>query len=602
VVHSHYADAGYVALEVSRLLDIPLIHTGHALGRVKKARLLESGMTTRAIERQFNMSRRIDAEERVLRGAHLVIAGTRLEVDEQYGLYENTQTRRFAVIPPGTDTSRFCPPHRGWKPPRIQQEVDRFLARPRKPMILAIARAARVKNLGGILEAYGGHAELQELANLVLVLGNRDDIRAMEDNPRQVLNELLLGIDRFDLYGRVAMPKRHSPEDVPELYRLVFKRRGVVVNAGFSEAFGLTLIEAAASGVPVVATQHGGPPDIVRNCRNGLLVNPLEPGSIAAGLLEILRSGPEWRRFSASGIRGVARHYTWQGHVEKYLRAVKKVLRRQRKVIRRSRLGFAQGDRSRLPTLERLVIADIDNTLIGDRRGLRCLLDCFDQNRETTAFGVATGRTLDSAVKALREWEVPIPDILIAAVGSEIYYGPDLAPDEGWARHIRAHWRRDALKEALRSVPGLKLQPKSSQGVFKLGYMMDSSSMPPVAGIRRRLRGLGLGARLITSLGTHLDVLPIRASKGGAVRYLSYKWGFPLNRVLVAGDAGNDEEMLRGDTLGIVVANHSPELERLRGSFQVFFARRPYAWAILEAFDHYDFFGNGARVSDLSAS
>lgn len=602
VIHSHYADAGHVALEVSRLLDIPLIHTSHALGRLKRARLLESGMTTSAIERQFNLSRRIEAEERLLRGAHLVTASTRQEVDEQYALYENTQLRRFAIIPPGTDTRRFFPPTRGWTPPRIQREVDRFLTQPRKPIILAISRAARVKNLSGLLEAYGGHAELQELANLVLLLGNRDDIRTMEDNPREVFIELLLGIDRFDLYGRVALPKRHSPEDVPELYRLAFKRRGVYVNAGVTELFGLTLIEAAASGVPLVATQHGGPPDIVRNCRNGLLVNPLDPAAIASALRAVLRSGPEWRRYSANGIRGVARHYTWPGHVEKYLRAVRRVMRRQRKAVRRSLLGFASGDRSRLPTLERLVIADIDNTLTGDREGLRHLLTCLDEHKDTTAFGVATGRTLDSTLKALREWAVPTPDIIITAVGSQIYYGPDLAPDEGWARHIRAHWRRDALEEALRSVPGLRLQPKHSQGTFKLSYVADAAVLPPVAEIRRRLRARGLGASLIFSQGKHLDVLPIRASKGRAVRYLSYKWSFPLDRVLVAGDSGNDEEMLHGDTLGIVVANHSPELDRLRGSYQVYFAERCHAWAILEAIEHYDFFGARSREIDVSAS
>ena len=45
IVHSHYADAGYVGSRISHMLGIPLIHTGHSLGRVKRRRLLASGIT-----------------------------------------------------------------------------------------------------------------------------------------------------------------------------------------------------------------------------------------------------------------------------------------------------------------------------------------------------------------------------------------------------------------------------------------------------------------------------------------------------------------------------------------------------------------------------
>jgi len=598
VIHGHYADGGYVAGELSRLLAVPQIHTGHALGRAKRARLLEDGMKLESIERQFNMNRRIAVEEKVLASASLIVASTRQEVDEQYGLYDNKRLGRFAVVPPGTDTRRFFPPGKGWTPPPIQRQVDRFLDDPEKPMILAISRAARVKNLSALVEAFGNDAELQELANLVLILGNRDDIQRMEDNPRGVLTELLLALDRHDLYGRVALPKRHRAEDVPELYRLAFRRRGVFVNPGLTEMFGLTLIEAAASGVPIVATRHGGPPDIIKNCRNGLLVNPLKPREIARALLTVLRaSRHEWREWSTNGVRGVAQHYTWQAHVDRYLRLVARVLRRQRKTTRRSRPGLSISGPSRLPTVERVLVTDIDDTLIGDRDGLQALLARLEEKREKGAFGIATGRTIDSAMKVLQEWNVTAPDFIVSSVGSEIHYGPNLASDAGWARHIRALWRREALEELFRPLPGLKLQARTSQREFKLSYVVDPASMPAPAEIRRLVRAAGLTATLIHTQGRFLDVLPMRASKGRAVRYLSYKWGLPLNRIVVAGDSGNDEEMLRGDTLAIVVGNHSPELEKLRGSHQVYFSKQRFAWGILEGLDHYHFFGKASASS-----
>ncbi|MGB5324044.1 MAG: glycosyltransferase, partial [Pseudomonadales bacterium] len=58
-IHSHYADAGYVAVKLSNLLGIPLIHTGHSLGRDKRKRLLAKGLSREEIEKTYNITRRI---------------------------------------------------------------------------------------------------------------------------------------------------------------------------------------------------------------------------------------------------------------------------------------------------------------------------------------------------------------------------------------------------------------------------------------------------------------------------------------------------------------------------------------------------------------
>lgn len=128
VIHSHYADAGYVGVHLSQLLGVPLVHTGHSLGRCKRQRLLDHGRKAQAIDRQFNFARRIAAEEEVLEHAALVVTSTAQESSEQYGLYENHQPARIVVVPPGTDTSRFAPPGRAPIPPHVPALVDRFHA------------------------------------------------------------------------------------------------------------------------------------------------------------------------------------------------------------------------------------------------------------------------------------------------------------------------------------------------------------------------------------------------------------------------------------------------------------------------------------------
>ncbi len=598
LIHTHYADAGYVGQQLSLLLGIPQVHTGHSLGRPKRERLLASGRKEQAIERQFHLARRIAVEEGVLAHASLVVTSTRQEAVDQYGMYQNHDSRRSMVIPPGTDTSRFSPPGRRKIAPGVLDMVDRFLAHPEKPMILAICRPDTRKNLHGLVAAYGRDARLREAANLVIVAGNRDDIRDLDDAQQKVLGELLLDIDRYDLWGKVAIPKHHGAEDVPELYRLAARRRGVFVNPALTEPFGLTLIEAAASGLPFVATEDGGPRDIVGNCRNGLLVNPLDPAAIAGALSQALVDIRQWRNWAKNGLAGVRRHYSWDAHVVKYMKAVRHLLRRDRKRMRRQRASTLQSGKSPMPLVRNILVSDIDNTLIGHREGLKELIAWLRGHAGSVAFGIATGRRLESAVEVLKKWRVPLPNVLITSVGSEINYGPKLLPDVGWSNHIRHLWRREALAEALAEVPGLALQPPENQREFKLSYTVAPDSLPPLKNLYRLLRERNLHARLIYSHQEFLDVLPVRASKGHAIRYLAYKWGIPLRSFLVAGDSGNDEEMLVGDTLGVVVGNHSPELEPLRGLEQIYFAAGACANGILEGLGHYGFDGTRAPPAE----
>ena len=143
-------------------------------------------------------------------------------------------------------------------------------------MILALSRADERKNIASLIHAYGRMPELQNVANLVVVAGNRDDIDSMDKGSREVLKEMLMLIDRYDLYGKVAYPKYHRNSDVPNFYKLAARSRGVFINPALTEPFGLTLIEAAACGLPVLATHDGGPRDIIKHCKNGKLIDPMD--------------------------------------------------------------------------------------------------------------------------------------------------------------------------------------------------------------------------------------------------------------------------------------------------------------------------------------
>lgn len=587
IIHSHYADAGYVGARLAQLLGVPLVHTGHSLGVDKRRRLQDKGVQPQNIERVYNMSQRIEAEEIALGNASLVIASTSQEVEQQYKAYDNYHPQRMRVIPPGVDISRFQPPAPRQKRPPITSELDRFLQYPERPIILALSRADERKNIASLVRAYAENPDLREMANLVVVAGNRDDVRQMEKGAREVLTELLMLIDRYDLYGKMAFPKHHEPNDVPDLYRLAASTHGVFVNPALTEPFGLTLIEAAASGVPIVATEDGGPRDIMKHCQSGKLIDSLDIDGMGEAIYEVLRDRSRWQRLSRAGIKGARGTYTWQGHVNSYMKEVNRVLGKTLK----SKNHFSLS-RNRLPMVDRLIICDIDNTLLGDKDALQQLMERLDNAGDRVAFGVATGRRLDSTLQVLKEWKVRPPDLLITSVGSEIHYGNNLAEDRGWAQHINYRWKPDELRAALAGSAGLKLQPKIDQRRFKVSYFLDPEKVPSINKIRTCLRKHDLHCKLIYSHQAFLDLLPVRASKGLAIRYLMMKWGLTPDRLLVAGDSGNDIEMLRGDTLGVVVGNYSPEVEELRGEPRIYFAEGEYATGVLEGVEHYDFFGD----------
>lgn len=587
LIHTHYADAGYVGQQLSLLLGIPQIHTGHSLGRPKLERLLAAGRKPHVLEKQFNFEQRINAEEEIIKNASLIITSTQQEITEQYGLYSNFNLTRFRVIPPGTNTSRFSPFVRKPIDAQTQHLVDKYFSDPQKPVIFSISRPDTRKNIKGLVEAYANNPQLQEMANLLIVAGTREDIRALEETEQQVMANLLFDIDRYDLWGKVAIPKFVTQEQVPELYRLTAKRRGVFVNPAFTEPFGLTLIEAAASGLPFVAPDDGGPRDIVANCRSGVVTNTLESSAIADALLHVLSDRKRWRQYAKNGIAGVWRNYSWAAHVEKYMKEVRRLLRRDKKRMRRQHAIIQNAELSYMPLVKKALVSDIDNTLLGDKAALKKLTYWLASKRSSMAFGIATGRSIDSALTILKKHHVQIPDVMITSVGTEIHYGKKLVPDLGWAAHIRYLWRREALAEALTKFSGLILQAPENQREFKLSYIAKPDSMPPLQEIYEYLHSLKLHAQLIYSHDEFLDVLPIRASKGHAIRYLAYKWGLPLADFLVAGDSGNDTEMLVGDTRAVVVGNHSPELAVLRNQQHIYFAQGHYAAGIIEGLQHY---------------
>ena len=378
-IHGHYADAGEVAALMAQTLGVDMVLTGHSLGRNKLEHLLASGkQSLSVIESTYSIGRRIEAEERALDEAVMVITSTQQEIHDQWGLYHGydggklhsvSRRRRteyhmplMCVVPPGLDFHGLKAPERhsdskdeGDDPwsltpvhdrpePPIWREVFKFLSNPRKPVILALSRPDAKKNIATLVRAFGRNETLKELANLVLIMGNRNVIDSLPKGSKSVLMDVLKLVDAYDLYGLVAFPKRHRQDQVKDIYALAERTRGIFINPALQEPFGLTLIEASAYGVPIVATRHGGPVDIVATLENGFLVDPLSEEEIGNALVKILTEKNLWEEFSRIGSANI-HAYSWKAHCEKSLNRLENEKRYIKSVQRITPMGGSWDDR-----------------------------------------------------------------------------------------------------------------------------------------------------------------------------------------------------------------------------------------------------------------
>jgi len=504
-------------------------------------------------------------------------------------------------MPPGFNSSAFYPYYRFDMPSfklsleqeqavnRVNREIEKFLFNPAKPLIVSIGRADKRKNFEAIIQAYGEDKELQTMANLAIFAGVRKDISKMAEEEQEILTNLLLLMDKYDLYGKMAIPKKNDPQqEVPEIYRIAARKKGVFVNATPGENFGLTVLEAAACGLPVIASSKGGPKEIIHHCQNGLVINVEQPSAISYAIKKVITDQSLWQRYSENGILCTDKTYSWQNHSSQYVSLVEKAMEEK------NQQEGLSGDipyGKKLSFVKYFLISDIDGTLVDGQQttGLTDLKKWINDNDNDLGFGLASGRNLELGKKAIQEYDLPEPDILICSAGSEIFYTPDYEPDKGWESHISYMWKRDEIEKLLIGFPKLIAQEAAAQREFKLSYYVNKDfTDEDLNTIYKLLNENKLRAKLLLTENHFLDILPFRASKGNAIRFLSNKWRTPVEKFLTAGNSGNDIDMLKGRVKGIVVANHSPEMASLKNLKDIYFARKSLSEGVLEGVSYYE--------------
>jgi glycosyltransferase involved in cell wall biosynthesis len=175
-------------------------------------------------------------------------------------------------------------------------------ARPEKGVkqILFAGRLIERKGLDQLLAAL---PLLEGRTNFHLhVVGDGDMSRAW----RRRVHEM--GLDeRVSFHGFV------SNEELERRYREadVFVLPAIVDERGDTEGLGVVLVEALSSGTPVVASDVGGIPDVVRDMETGLLVPQKDPAALAAAILRLLEDPALARRLTEAGLQHARSYFDW---------------------------------------------------------------------------------------------------------------------------------------------------------------------------------------------------------------------------------------------------------------------------------------------------
>lgn len=231
-----------------------------------------------------------------------------------------------------------------------------------------------------------------------------------------------------------------------------------------------------------------------------------------------------------------------------------------------------------------LFVSDVDDTLLGDDAALIRLMRHLAAARKHIIIVYNSSRPCASLRQTLdRTPAMLTPQYLVGAMGTEIQVEATAEPVHDYIESLSHGWDREKIDDMVASFGFVPHAPRY-QAHYKVSY--DIPGVEAYRQIKAALGATGLQAKAIFSGGKNLDIIHRDAGKGAAVHFLRRHLQVAIDRVVVAGDSGNDADMFTPTNKGIVVGNAAPELKQLVGA-QVYHAQQTHANGVLEGLHHW---------------
>ncbi len=347
LIIGNYSDGNLVASLLSQRLGVTQCNIAHAL---EKTKYLFSALYWKHNEEQYHFSTQFTADLMAMNTADFIITSTYQEIagnKDSVGQYESYGSftmpglyriingidvfdPKFNIVSPGADANVYFPyTQKDRRLMELHPEIDDMIFGDQseyatgklddagKPIIFAMSRLDHIKNISGLVEWYGQNKKLQDEANLFIVAGYVNEALSGDEEERFQIQQVHQLIGQYDLSGKIRwVGKQLDKNFTGELYRFIADKGGVFVQPALFEAFGLTVIESMASGLPTFATKYGGPLEIIENGKSGFHIDPNHGGEVSDMLLDFFKkcqkNSKNWNKISDGGIKRVDDRYTWK--------------------------------------------------------------------------------------------------------------------------------------------------------------------------------------------------------------------------------------------------------------------------------------------------
>ena len=301
VLHGNYWLSGIAGHRLKHELDLPLVMTFHTFARVKA-----QGGDPEPVSRE-------NAESSII-GCTDAICVSCTEEERQFRSLYGTPPGTIEIVAPGVEHAFFAPGEKRGARHALRLPND-------VPVMLFVGRIQPLKGLDVAVETLARLTDRR--ARLVVVGGASGDDGESEFGRIRSLIESHNLVDRVDFVA----PQAHH------ILSTYYRAADVVIVPSRSESFGLVALEAAACGVPVVASGVGGLITIVDDGVTGHLVADRNPEVFATHVDRILANPIDAAVMGARAAEK-ARRYTWSFAAARLRRAYADVTSRDRVVCR----------------------------------------------------------------------------------------------------------------------------------------------------------------------------------------------------------------------------------------------------------------------------
>lgn len=210
--------------------------------------------------------------------------------------FEGFNEQRICLIPHGLDLDRI-----------------------RKAPTMSLDGEVKLLFVGGLEQRKGFDLLVRALSMLDLSTKERIRLYVAGSGPHERIYKSLAATLKVDKYIRFFGLLR-----LDQCYAL-YKSCDIFVAPSRREGFGLTVLEALGSGIPIIAANSGAIPEIIEHERNGFLV-PLSPSEIA-GKIKFLIEHPEIReQISKNNLKDAGKHPSWHVIARQYVELYKSLV------------------------------------------------------------------------------------------------------------------------------------------------------------------------------------------------------------------------------------------------------------------------------------